>query len=125
MIDIDGGIGTLFAYASRGRRELPSERFLIDGDVESLSKGGSFIGLHIRTPLTGVAVHINAFNFPCWGMLEKLAPALLAGMPVITKPATATAYVAEASRASSSHPASCPRAPSSSSPGRPATCSTT
>ncbi len=96
LIDIDGGIGTLFAYASRGRRELPSERFIIDGDVENLSKTGSFLGLHIRTPLTGVAVHINAFNFPCWGMLEKLAPAFLAGMPVIAKPATATAYVAEA-----------------------------
>jgi oxepin-CoA hydrolase/3-oxo-5,6-dehydrosuberyl-CoA semialdehyde dehydrogenase len=94
--DIDGGIGTLFAYASRGRRELPSERFVIDGGIEPLSKGGSFTGLHILTPLTGVAVHINAYNFPCWGMLEKLAPAILAGVPVITKPATATAYVAEA-----------------------------
>jgi oxepin-CoA hydrolase/3-oxo-5,6-dehydrosuberyl-CoA semialdehyde dehydrogenase len=96
MIDIEGGTGTLFAYASRGRRELPSEHFVIDGDIEHLSKSGSFIGLHIRTPLTGVAIHVNAFNFPCWGMLEKFAPAFLAGMPVITKPATATAYVAEA-----------------------------
>lgn len=95
-IDIDGGIGTLFAYASRGRRELPSERFVIDGDTEGLSKNGTFVGLHVLTPLTGVAVHINAFNFPTWGMLEKLAPAILAGVPVITKPATATAYVAEA-----------------------------
>lgn len=95
-IDIDGGIGTLFAYASRGRRELPSERFVIDGDTEGLSKNGSFVGLHVLTPLNGVAVHINAFNFPAWGILEKLAPAILAGVPVITKPATATAYLAEA-----------------------------
>ena len=96
MIDIEGGIGTLYAYASRGRKELPSERFVIDGETEGLSKGGSFVGLHVRTPLEGVAVHVNAFNFPCWGLLEKLAPAFLAGMPIITKPATATAYVAEA-----------------------------
>ncbi|MEZ5418050.1 MAG: phenylacetic acid degradation bifunctional protein PaaZ [Vicinamibacterales bacterium] len=96
LIDIDGGIGTLFAYASRGRRELPSERFVVEGGTEPLSKGGTFAGLHVLTPLEGVAVHVNAFNFPCWGMLEKLAPAILAGMPVITKPASATAYVAEA-----------------------------
>lgn len=96
FFDIDGGIGTLFAYASRGRREFPAERFVVDGAVEPLSKEGSFIGLHVLTPLQGVAVHINAFNFPCWGMLEKLAPTILAGVPVITKPATATAYVAEA-----------------------------
>ncbi|MGK9230985.1 phenylacetic acid degradation bifunctional protein PaaZ [Inquilinus limosus] len=96
LIDIDGGIGTLFAYASRGRRELPSERFLLEDGVERLSKGGSFVGVHVLTPLTGVAVHINAFNFPCWGLLEKLSPAILAGVPVITKPASATAYVAEA-----------------------------
>ncbi|MGF3026232.1 phenylacetic acid degradation bifunctional protein PaaZ [Methylobacterium aquaticum] len=96
VFDIDGGIGTLFAYASRGRRELPAERFVVEGGTEPLSKDGSFLGLHVMTPLRGVAVHVNAFNFPCWGMLEKLAPALLAGVPVITKPATATAYVAEA-----------------------------
>ncbi len=95
LIDIDGGIGTLFAYASRGKRELPSERFVVDGMTEPLSKGGTFSGVHVLTPLAGVAVHVNAFNFPCWGMLEKLAPAILAGMPVMTKPATATAYVAE------------------------------
>ena len=94
--DIDGGIGTLFAYASRGRRELPSERFVVEGAVETLSKSGGFVGTHILTPLHGVAIHINAFNFPCWGPLEKFAPAFLAGMPVITKPATATAYVTEA-----------------------------
>ncbi|CAH1666186.1 phenylacetic acid degradation bifunctional protein PaaZ [Chelatococcus asaccharovorans] len=96
FFDIDGGIGTLYAYASRGRRELPGERFVVEGAPESLSKNGTFVGLHVLTPLHGVAVHVNAFNFPCWGMLEKLAPAILAGMPVITKPATATAYVAEA-----------------------------
>jgi oxepin-CoA hydrolase/3-oxo-5,6-dehydrosuberyl-CoA semialdehyde dehydrogenase len=95
-VDIDGGIGTLFAYASRGRKELPSERFVLDGAFEPLSKHGSFVGAHILTPLHGVAVHVNAFNFPCWGMLEKLAPTLLAGVPVITKPATSTAYLAHA-----------------------------
>ncbi len=96
LIDIDGGIGTLFAYASRGRRELPSERFVVEGAAEPLARGGTFVAAHVMTPRQGVAVHVNAFNFPCWGMLEKLAPAILAGMPVITKPATATAYVAEA-----------------------------
>ena len=92
-IDIDGGIGTLFSYASKGRRELPNERFVLDGRVEPLGKNGTFAGRHILTPLEGVALHINAYNFPCWGMLEKLAPALLAGVPVIVKPATATSYV--------------------------------
>lgn len=96
MIDIDGGIGTLFAYAGKGRRELPNARILLDGGVEALSKSGSFAGQHIVMPLRGAAVHINAFNFPCWGMLEKLAPAVLAGVPVITKPATVTSYVAHA-----------------------------
>ncbi len=95
-IDIEGGIGTLFAYASRGRREFPNETFYLDGEVEPLSKGGSFVGRHICVPLEGVAVHINAFNFPCWGMLEKLAPTWLAGMPAIVKPATATSYLTEA-----------------------------
>ncbi|NBJ11053.1 phenylacetic acid degradation bifunctional protein PaaZ [Microvirga arsenatis] len=96
FIDVDGGIGTLFVYASKGRRELPNTTFLIDGAVEPLSKGGSFVGQHVMAPLHGVAVHINAFNFPCWGMLEKLAPAILAGVPVVTKPATITSYVAHA-----------------------------
>lgn len=96
MIDVDGGIGTLFAYAGKGRRELPNSTFLLDGGIEPLSKGGTFAGRHIAAPLHGAAVHINAFNFPCWGMLEKLAPALLAGIPVITKPATVTSYVAHA-----------------------------
>lgn len=94
-IDIDGGFGTLFAYASRGTRELPNSRVYIDGDLEMLSKGGTFVGQHICTPLEGAAVHINAFNFPVWGMLEKLAPTLLAGVPAIVKPASATAYLTE------------------------------
>lgn len=96
LIDVDGGIGTLFVYAGKGRRELPNTTFLIDGAVEPLGKTGTFAGQHIVTPLQGVAVHINAFNFPCWGLLEKLAPALLAGVPVVTKPATVTCYVAHA-----------------------------
>lgn len=95
FFDIDGGISTLYAYASRGRKELPAEKFVVEGGMEPLSKNGTFMGLHILTPLNGVAVHINAYNFPCWGMLEKLAPAILAGVPVITKPATVTSYVAE------------------------------
>jgi oxepin-CoA hydrolase/3-oxo-5,6-dehydrosuberyl-CoA semialdehyde dehydrogenase len=94
-IDIDGGIATLFAYASRGRRELPDSTVYPDGDLEQLSKNGSFMGQHICTPKLGVALHINAFNFPVWGMLEKLAAAVLAGMPVIVKPATDTSYIAE------------------------------
>jgi oxepin-CoA hydrolase/3-oxo-5,6-dehydrosuberyl-CoA semialdehyde dehydrogenase len=95
-IDIEGGAGTLFSFASKGKRELPNDRILIDGDVEQISKTGTFMGVHVFTPLQGVAVHINAFNFPVWGMLEKLAPALLAGVPAIVKPATATAYLAKA-----------------------------
>lgn len=95
-VDIEGGIGTFFAYASRGRREFPDETFYIDGPPELLSKGGSFVGRHICVPLEGVAVHINAFNFPVWGMLEKLAPTLLAGVPAIVKPATVTSYLTEA-----------------------------
>jgi len=80
-VDIEGGIGTFFAYASRGRREFPNETYHVEGPQEVLSKGGTFAGRHICVPLEGVAIHINAFNFPCWGMLEKLAPALLAGVP--------------------------------------------
>jgi oxepin-CoA hydrolase/3-oxo-5,6-dehydrosuberyl-CoA semialdehyde dehydrogenase len=94
-IDIDGGIGTMLSFAGKGARELPNSRVFLDGGVEGLSKGGSFVGQHICVPLEGAAVHINAFNFPVWGMLEKLAPALLAGVPAIVKPATATAYLAE------------------------------
>jgi oxepin-CoA hydrolase/3-oxo-5,6-dehydrosuberyl-CoA semialdehyde dehydrogenase len=95
-IDIEGGAGTLFSFSSKGRRELPNGRILIDGAVEPLSKGGSFVGQHVYTSLQGVAVHINAFNFPVWGMLEKLGPTLLAGVPAIVKPASATGYLAEA-----------------------------
>jgi oxepin-CoA hydrolase / 3-oxo-5,6-dehydrosuberyl-CoA semialdehyde dehydrogenase len=94
-IDIEGGVGTLFAYASKGKRELPNERFIIDGDMEGLSKTGSFIGQHLYTSLQGVAIHINAYNFPVWGMLEKLASTFLAGVSAIVKPASATGYVAE------------------------------
>ncbi len=94
-IDIDGGISTLFVYASKGTRELPNDRIFVDGSVEGLSKSGTFVGQHICVPLEGAAVHINAFNFPVWGMLEKLAPALLAGVPAIVKPATVTSYLAE------------------------------
>ena len=94
-IDIDGGIGTLFAYASRGRREFPNETFYVDGPVENLSKEGTFVARHVCVPLEGVAVHINAFNFPVWGMLEKVAPSFLAGVPSIVKPATLTSYLTE------------------------------
>ncbi|WP_327285363.1 phenylacetic acid degradation bifunctional protein PaaZ [Ruegeria halocynthiae] len=95
MIDVDGGIGTMFVFASKGRRELPDGQIYLDGEPETLSKGGNFLGQHICTPMQGAAVHINAFNFPVWGMLEKLAPTLLAGVPAIVKPATATCYVTE------------------------------
>ena len=94
-IDIDGGISTLFVYASKGTRELPNSRVYVEGAVEGLSKGGSFVGQHLCVPLEGAAVHINAFNFPVWGMLEKLAPTLLAGVPAIVKPATQTCYLTE------------------------------
>jgi oxepin-CoA hydrolase / 3-oxo-5,6-dehydrosuberyl-CoA semialdehyde dehydrogenase len=94
-IDIDGGISTLFVYASKGMRELPDSRVYLDGGVEALSRSGSFVGQHLCVPLEGAAVHINAFNFPVWGMLEKLAPALLAGVPAIVKPATQTSYLTE------------------------------
>ncbi|WP_071674116.1 phenylacetic acid degradation bifunctional protein PaaZ [Nioella nitratireducens] len=95
LIDIDGGIGTMFVFASKGRREMPDGHVYLDGEVEQLSRTGAFLGQHVCTPLQGVAVHINAFNFPVWGMLEKLAPTLLAGVPAIVKPATATCYVTE------------------------------
>ncbi|MGH8200212.1 MAG: phenylacetic acid degradation bifunctional protein PaaZ [Steroidobacteraceae bacterium] len=94
-IDIDGGIATLFVYASKGMRELPDAHIYLDGATESLSKSGGFVAQHICVPLEGAAVHINAFNFPVWGMLEKLAPTFLAGVPAIVKPATATAYLTE------------------------------
>ena len=91
--DIDGGIGVLFSYASKGKRELPNDTVYLDGNVEPLGKGGTFLGQHICTPLPGVAVQINAFNFPAWGPLEKLAPAFLAGVPSVIKPASQTAYL--------------------------------
>ena len=94
-VDVDGGIGALFVYASKGRRELPNDVLYVDGPPEPLGRGGTFVGQHVHTSRPGVAVLVNAFNFPVWGMLEKLAPAVLAGMPVIVKPASQTAYVAE------------------------------
>jgi oxepin-CoA hydrolase / 3-oxo-5,6-dehydrosuberyl-CoA semialdehyde dehydrogenase len=94
-VDIEGGIGNLFANASL-RRKLPDEVICIDGESHNLSRNNSFMGLHILTPKEGVAVHINAFNFPVWGMLEKIAVNLLAGVPAVVKPATITAYLTEA-----------------------------
>lgn len=93
-IDIEGGIGNLFAYASL-RKQFSDETFYVDGEHAPLSKGGSFIGQHICVPKQGVAIHINAFNFPIWGMLEKIAVNLLAGVPAIVKPATVTSYLTE------------------------------
>ncbi|HWG14650.1 MAG TPA: phenylacetic acid degradation bifunctional protein PaaZ [Streptosporangiaceae bacterium] len=91
--DIDGGIGVLLSYASKARRELPNERFMVEGPPEPLGKGGQFLGQHLLTSRLGVAVQINAFNFPVWGPLEKLAPALIAGVPSLIKPASATGYL--------------------------------
>jgi oxepin-CoA hydrolase/3-oxo-5,6-dehydrosuberyl-CoA semialdehyde dehydrogenase len=93
-IDIEGGIGNLFSNASL-RRKLPGDPFCLDGDAISLSKGNSFMGHHILVPKEGVAVHINAYNFPVWGMLEKIAVNLLAGIPAVVKPATVTCYLTE------------------------------
>lgn len=94
-IDIDGGIGTFFVYSGKGRREMPDDTVFVDGQMEPLSRQGTFVGRHVCVPLQGAAVHINAFNFPCWGMLEKLAPTFLAGMPALVKPATLTCYLTE------------------------------
>jgi oxepin-CoA hydrolase / 3-oxo-5,6-dehydrosuberyl-CoA semialdehyde dehydrogenase len=93
-LDVDGGIQTLYTFSSKARRELPNQTFVLDGGTEALSKNGTFVGRHIRVPLEGVAVHINAFNFPCWAMLEKFAPSFIAGMAAVVKPATTTSYVA-------------------------------
>lgn len=93
-IDIEGGIGNLFSYASL-RRQFPDEYFCTDGDAIPLGKQGFFMAQHILVPKEGVAVHINAFNFPVWGMLEKIAVNLLAGVPAIVKPATVTSYLTE------------------------------
>jgi oxepin-CoA hydrolase/3-oxo-5,6-dehydrosuberyl-CoA semialdehyde dehydrogenase len=93
--DIDGGIGVLLGYASKARRELPNDTVYLDGALEPLGRSGQFAGQHIMTPLRGVAVQVNAFNFPVWGPLEKLAPAFLAGVPSLIKPASQTAYLTE------------------------------
>lgn len=94
-VDIEGGISTLFTYASKSRRELPDEKIWIEGAMEPLSKNGTFIGQHVCVPLQGVAVHINAYNFPVWGMLEKLAPTFIGGMPAVVKPSPTSAFLAE------------------------------
>ncbi|WP_072690960.1 phenylacetic acid degradation bifunctional protein PaaZ [Rhodococcus marinonascens] len=94
-VDIDGGFGTLLSYASKARRELPNDTVYLDGALEQLGKKGTFLGQHIYTSRRGVAVQINAFNFPVWGFLEKLAPAFIAGVPSIVKPASQTAYLTE------------------------------
>ena len=93
--DIDGGISTMFVFSSKGRREMPNDHVYLDGPPEQISRNGTFLGQHIYTPKLGAAIHINAYNFPCWGMLEKLAPTLLAGVPAIVKPASSTAYLTE------------------------------
>ena len=95
-IDIEGGFGTLFAYASMGRNQLPSGNLIHADSAMPLGKNNDFAGTHILVPKGGVAVHINAFNFPIWGMLEKFAPCFLAGMPCMVKPASATSYLTEA-----------------------------
>jgi oxepin-CoA hydrolase/3-oxo-5,6-dehydrosuberyl-CoA semialdehyde dehydrogenase len=93
--DVDGGIGVLLGYASKARRELPNDTVYLDGGLEPLGRSGQFAGQHVMTSLHGVAVQVNAFNFPVWGPLEKLAPAFLAGVPTLIKPATQTAYLTE------------------------------
>ncbi|MCW2606872.1 MAG: paaZ [Frankiales bacterium] len=95
LIDLDGGFGTLLVYASKGRRELPDGTVYLDGPVEQLGRRGTFVARHVMTSLRGAAVQVNAYNFPVWGMLEKLAPALLAGVPSVVKPASQTAYLTE------------------------------
>src|SRR4051812_31375591 len=95
-IDIEGGSGTLFAYAGVGGNELPSGNVLHEGPAIPLGRKGGFAGTHILVPRGGMAVHINAFNFPVWGLLEKFAPSFLAGVPCIGKPATSTSYLTEA-----------------------------
>ena len=91
--DIDGGIGTMFVFAAKGRREMPDDHIYLDGELEQLGRTGSFMGQHVCVPRLGVGIHINAYNFPVWGMLEKFAPTFLAGVPSIVKPATASCYV--------------------------------
>jgi oxepin-CoA hydrolase / 3-oxo-5,6-dehydrosuberyl-CoA semialdehyde dehydrogenase len=91
--DVDGGIGVLLGYASKAKRELPNDHVYVEGAVEPLGRGGQFVGQHVLTSLRGVAVQVNAFNFPVWGPLEKFAPAFLAGVPSLIKPASQTAYL--------------------------------
>jgi len=93
-VDIEGGIGNLFSYASL-RRKFPDEAYCLDGEQHILGKGSTFMGHHLLVPKEGAAIHINAFNFPVWGMLEKIAVNLLAGVPAIVKPATVTSYLTE------------------------------
>lgn len=95
FVDVDGGIGTLFSFASKGYKELPDDTVHVDGAVEQLGREGRFLGVHVFTSRPGVAVQVNAFNFPVWGFLEKLGPAFLAGLPSIVKPAPQTAYLTE------------------------------
>ncbi|MCJ8318108.1 MAG: phenylacetic acid degradation bifunctional protein PaaZ [Colwellia sp.] len=95
-VDIEGGIGTMFSYSGIARRELNNDTFIVEGPVEPLSKNGTFVGRHILTSKEGVSVHINAFNFPIWGMLEKITPSLIAGVPVVVKPGSVTCYLTEA-----------------------------
>ena len=96
MVDVDGGIGTVFSFASKARRKLPNDTVVVDGGTEQLGRAGTFAGQHVLVSRPGVAVQINAFNFPVWGMLEKLAPAFLAGLPSIVKPAPQGSWVTEA-----------------------------
>jgi oxepin-CoA hydrolase/3-oxo-5,6-dehydrosuberyl-CoA semialdehyde dehydrogenase len=95
FVDVDGGIGTVFSFASKAYKELPDDTVHVDGNVEQLGRAGRFLGVHVMTSRPGVAVQVNAFNFPVWGFLEKLAPAFLAGLPSIVKPAPQTAYLTQ------------------------------
>jgi oxepin-CoA hydrolase/3-oxo-5,6-dehydrosuberyl-CoA semialdehyde dehydrogenase len=95
FVDVDGGIGTVFSFASKAYKELPDDTVHVDGNVEQLGREGRFLGVHVMTSRPGVAVQVNAFNFPVWGFLEKLAPAFLAGLPSIVKPAPQTAYLTQ------------------------------
>ena len=124
-VDIEGGIGTMLSYSSKARRELPNTRVLLDGDVELLSKDNSFSAQHILTPLHGIAVHINAFNFPVWGMLEKIAPTLIAGVPSLLSSRQARPPTSRNSWCGgSSRPASCRTVRCNWCPARSAICST-
>lgn len=109
-VDIDGGIGTVLSYASKARRELPNDTVYLDGGVEQLGKKGTFLGRHIYTPPRhGVAVQINAFNFPVWGFLEKLAPAFIAGVPRSSSLPVRPPTSPSSSSGGSSRAACCPR----------------